>query len=135
MTQRRTSQVEMLFSPRVISLVILLSLLAVLAMFFQSDAFYVHSIEVGGLDYLSAGEVFSLSGVASMHIFWIDPDGVRDRIMESSSVADVDVLVGWPPHLLQVEIQEREPALIWEPRRGAYLDRCAGPGDATANGY
>ena len=114
MTVPRAGQLDVVFSARMLSGVILFSLLVVLALFFQSDAFYVHRIEVGGLSYLAADEVFTLSEVAAMHIFWVDPAVVRQNVMRSPSVAEAEVLVGWPPHLLQIEVQEREPALIWE---------------------
>jgi cell division septal protein FtsQ len=114
MTQRRTSSLESLLSARALSAVLLVILVVVLALFIQSDAFYVHRIEVGGLFHLTAEEVFGLSGVANMHVFWIDPAEVRRNILRSSSVADVEVLVNWPPHLVQIEVQERQPALVWE---------------------
>ncbi len=114
MTQTRGDQFDVVYSARMLSSVILFSLLVVLLLFFQSDAFYVHRIEVGGLSYLAADEVFTLSGVATTHIFWVNPAEVRDNILLSPSVAAVDVSVGWPPHLLQIEVQERQPALVWE---------------------
>lgn len=114
MTQTRGDQLEVVFSARMLSSVILFSLLVVLFLFFQADAFYVHRIEVGGLSYLAADEVFAFSGVATTHIFWVDPAEVEANILESPSVAAVEVAVGWPPHLLQIEVQERQPALVWE---------------------
>ncbi len=114
MTQRRTSQIDTLFSARLLSGVVLVMLAGLLVVFFQSDAFYVHRIEVGGLDHLTAEEVFALSEVANLHVFWIDPAIVRENILRSPSVADVEVLVSWPPHPVQIEVQEREPALVWE---------------------
>ncbi len=114
MIQRRSSQLEAILSARMLSAVTVVSLLVVLLMFIQSDAFYVHKIEVGGLVNLTAEEVFMLSGVANLHLFWVDPAEVRAQVLRSPSVADVEVRVGWPPHLIQIEIQEREPALIWE---------------------
>jgi hypothetical protein len=114
MTQPRISQLERLLSARMLSGVILISLIVVLALFIESDALYVHQIEVGGLYHLTAEEVFTLSGVADSHLFWVDPRVIHSNILQSPSVADVEVRVGWPPHLVQIEVQEREPALIWE---------------------
>ena len=58
---------------RVFSALIVASLLLVLAMFFSTDAFFVRSIAVGGLRYLTDSEIFALSGIADLHIFWVDP--------------------------------------------------------------
>lgn len=99
---------------RLLSGLIVLSLLMVLALFFTSDAFYVRSIAVGGLRYMTSNEIFSLTNVTNMHVFWVDPDQVRADIMRSSTVADADVRVGWPPNMVQIVITEREPALVWE---------------------
>ncbi len=99
---------------RVVSGLMVLSLLAVLGLFFTSDAFYIRSIGVGGLHYMSSSEIFSLTNVTNMHIFWVDPEQVRADILRSPTVADAQVRVGWPPVMLQIIITEREPALVWE---------------------
>ncbi len=114
MIQPRADQMGLLFSARMLSVVILLSLGVVLVLLFQSDAFYVHHIEVGGLTYLTAEEIFALSEVANLHLFWVNPAEVREQVMRSPSVADADVVVTWPPHGVQIAVRERAPALIWE---------------------
>jgi len=114
MIQSRSDQFDLVLSARMLSAVILFSLLVVLFLFFQADTFYVSHVEVGGLRHLTAEEVFALSGIANMHLFWVDPADVEAAIRRSSSVGAVEVSVGWPPHLVQIQVQEREPALIWE---------------------
>ena len=104
----------------------------VLALLFSSDAFYVHSIAVGGLKYMSSNEIFTLTNVTNMHIFWVDPDQVRADILSSPTIADAQVRIGWPPNMVQIVITEREPALVWEQAGTANLDRFAGAGDAPA---
>lgn len=99
---------------RLVSGLLVASLLMVLALFFTSDAFYVHSIAVGGLRYMTSNEIFALTNVTGLHVFWIDPDEVRAGILRSPTVADADVRVGWPPNMVQIIITEREPALVWE---------------------
>jgi hypothetical protein len=99
---------------RVFSGFVVLSLLLILALFFTLDAFYVHSIAVGGLRYTTKEEVFALADIANMHIFWVNPDDVRRSILRSPTVADASVTVSWPPNMVQIIVQEREPALVWE---------------------
>lgn len=99
---------------RLVSLALALALGAILALFFTVDVFYVRSISVGGLRYLTKEEVFAYADIAGMHLFWIDPDRVRDSILRSAAVADAQVVLGWPPNMVQVTIAEREPALVWE---------------------
>jgi hypothetical protein len=99
---------------RVFSGLIVLSLVFVLFMFFSADAFYVHTIAVGGLDYMTKEEIFALADIANTHIFWIDPQIVRQSILRSPTIADASVYIGWPPNMVQIVVQERAPALVWE---------------------
>ncbi|MEP7292496.1 MAG: FtsQ-type POTRA domain-containing protein [Chloroflexota bacterium] len=99
---------------RIVSGLIVLSLLMVLALFFTSDAFYVRSIAVGGLKYMTSNEIFTLTNVTGMQIFWVDPEQVRTDILRSPTVADAQVRIGWPPNMVQIITTEREPAMVWE---------------------
>lgn len=99
---------------RIFSGMIVLSFMLVLLIFFSADAFYVRSIAVGGLQYATKEEVFALSGIANMHVFWVDPQQVRADILRSPTIADATVTLGWPPQMVQVMVREREPALVWE---------------------
>jgi hypothetical protein len=99
---------------RVFSGLIILTLVMVLWLFFTADLFYIHSVAVGGLEYLTKEEVFALSDIANVHIFWVDPEQVRQSILRSSTVADARVEIGWPPNMVQIIIEERQPALVWE---------------------
>lgn len=98
---------------RMFSGFIFVSLTILLVLFFVADFFYVHSIAVAGLKYMTKEEVFALTNIANMHIFWVDPAEVRRNILRSPTVADAEVEVGWPPQMVQITIQEREPAVVW----------------------
>lgn len=103
---------------RAVSGLIVLALLATLVLFFSLDAFYVGSVAVGGVRYMTKGEVLALTGIVttqgSQHLFWLDPEQIRASILRSPTIADAQVYVGWPPDAVQIIVQEREPALIWE---------------------
>ncbi len=85
----------------------------VLALFFTSDVFYVRSIQVRDNNFITREEVFTLSDTANYHMFWLDPNQIRERVMRSPSIADLSVELGWPPHLITILLQERQPAVIW----------------------
>jgi len=85
-----------------------------LALFFSSAGFYVQTVAVGGLQTLTKEEVFGLTGVAEMHIFWVDPAQVEANLEASPTINGAQVRLGWSPQLVQIVIQEREPALIWQ---------------------
>ncbi len=99
---------------RLPSALITLLLVAALVVFFNVDVFYVHSLRVEGQQYLTREEVFALADVAGQHIFFVNVDAVRENILRSSSVADAHVHPGWPPDMLRISLEERQPALAWE---------------------
>jgi len=108
------------FSWRIVSFMIVLCLSAVLVLFFVTDVFYVRSVAVGGLRYMTKEEVFTYSDIANLHLFWIDPDQVRENIMRYPTVADANVRLGWPPNMVNIIVEEREPALVWEQNGTAF---------------
>jgi len=105
---------QMFVSWRLFSGALILILVGVLAVFFLSDTFYVRGIAVGGLDTMTVNEVYELLNVNGLHIFWIDPADVRADLLKSSTVANATVTVGFPPNMVQIIIEERQPALVWE---------------------
>ena len=85
----------------------------ILILFFTSDVFYVRSIQVRGNSHIRREEVFAYSETANYHMFWLDPARIRENVLRSSSVADIAVELGWPPHLITIIVQERQPAIVW----------------------
>jgi hypothetical protein len=102
------------FNWRWISGLIVISFSLSLLIFFMMDYFYVRNIAVAGTYYLDEAEVFRYADIAETHIFWVDAADVRANIVEHSKmVADARVTVGWPPDMVRVVVEEREPALAW----------------------
>lgn len=93
---------------------IVLCLSIVLALFFSADAFYIRSVAVGGLKYLTKEQVFAYADIANMHVFWVSPEMIRQNLLRSPSIADAEVTLSWPPNMVHIVVEEREPALVWE---------------------
>ncbi|MFW5708715.1 MAG: cell division protein FtsQ/DivIB [Chloroflexota bacterium] len=105
---------ELTVSWRLFSGGIVACLVVVLLVFFATDLFYVRGITVEGAQYLDESEVFRYADIAEMHAFWVDPARVRQNILESTSlIADVEVSIGWPPDIVTIVVEEREPVLLW----------------------
>ena len=98
---------------RVISAFALVIFGLLLTLIFTNDLFYVQSIEVRGNVFLTREEIFAFSGMADYHIFWLDPTLIRANLLRSPSVADASVELGWPPNIITIQVEERQPALIW----------------------
>lgn len=105
---------QVFVSWRVVSGILLLVLIGALAVFFFSDNFYVRGIAVGGLDTMTVNEVYALLHVDGLHVFWLDPDTIRADLLQSPTIANATVSVGFPPNAIQIIVEEREPALVWE---------------------
>ena len=98
---------------RALSALIVMMLIAVLVLTFTTDLFYVRSVNVRGLEYLTTEEVFAFADVANYHLFWLDPDMIRENLLRSASVADAEIDLGWPPEMVSIKVEERQPAIIW----------------------
>lgn len=99
---------------RLFSGAIVLCLVIVLGLFFAADAFYIRSIAVGGLKYLTKEEIFNYADIANYHVFWVSPEMVRQNLLRYPSIANAEVSLSWPPNMVHIVVEEREPALIWE---------------------
>lgn len=111
-----------LVSWRMVSGVIVAGLITVLYLFLSADAFYVSAVGIGGERYLTREEIFRFSDIARRHIFWIDPGKVEQRLEDVPNIADAQILIGWPPNMVQILVVEREPALIWEQQIRVWVD-------------
>jgi cell division septal protein FtsQ len=99
---------------RLVSGLIVLLMAGMLLLFFATPFFYVQSVAVAGLKYTTREEVYTLAEMAGLHVFWVDPAQVRTGILRSPTIADATVTLGWPPQMVQIVVQEREPAMLWE---------------------
>ena len=99
---------------RIVSGVIVLCMSGLLALIFLTDIFFVRSIAVSNLRYMTREEVFSYADIANMHVLWVEPEAVRQRLLTYPTVASAQVRLSLPPNMVNITIQEREPALVWE---------------------
>ncbi len=98
---------------RVASAILFVIFVGILALFFSSDLFYVRSVQVRDNAFLEPAEIFTHAGIADFHMFWLDPEEIRSNLLNSSSIADVKIELGWPPNLITIYVQERMPAIVW----------------------
>ncbi len=99
---------------RVVSGFIVLCMIVLLVVMFQTDFFKVRTVNVVGATYIDPSEIFRYADIAGSSIFLVDPNTVRDAIIRSSRlIADVRVTTGWPPEMVKIVIEERKPAMVW----------------------
>lgn len=90
------------------------SLMILLYGLLMSDAFYVSSVAVGGVNYLTREEVFRFSRASQVHLFWLDEDEIKENLESEANIASAEVNIGWPNQMLQILVQERDPVITWE---------------------
>ena len=120
--RRRRVSLWRLVSWRAVSGLLVVGLSMILYLFLTTNAFFVRSMAIGGEKYLSREEIFRYSDIAQKHIFWVDAAEVEKRLKSVPNIADADVLVGWPPDMVQIVVVEREPALTWEQGVRVWVD-------------
>ncbi|MCU0464217.1 MAG: FtsQ-type POTRA domain-containing protein [Anaerolineae bacterium] len=98
---------------RFISGLMLASLSLMLFLMMTADIFIVRGIALSGAGYLDAVTVYTYSGVAGKHVLDIDAEEVRRGLLEIPTIAEAEVILGWPPDLVRIRIVERQPAVLW----------------------
>jgi hypothetical protein len=99
---------------RVVSGFVVICMIALLFIMFQTDFFKVRTVNVVGATYIDPSEIFRYTDIAGLSIFLVDPNSVRQSILNSSRlIADARVTIGWPPEMVKIIIEERKPALVW----------------------
>lgn len=119
--ERRSRPIQLL-SWRLVSGAMVIGLGLVLYLFLTMDAFVIYSVQIGGEKYLAPGEIFRLSDIAKQRIFRVDAADIEAQLEDVPNIADAEVLVGWPPDMVQIIVREREPALIWEQGVRVWVD-------------
>ena len=120
--RRRTLWLVRLLSWRTVSGLIVVGLSIVVVPVSDGRCLYVNAVAIGGERYLTREEIFRYSEIAQKHIFWSDEAEVERRLEEVPNLADAQVVVGWPPNMVQIMVTEREPVLIWEQGVRVWVD-------------
>lgn len=105
--------VQALRSARVISLVMLVACLGSFAWLLNDGQFYVTRAEVVGRQTIPLKEIYTMTGVLGLHLFWVDPVALEVKLAAAPSIASADVTVGWPDRV-RITLVERKPVAVWQ---------------------
>jgi cell division protein FtsQ len=98
---------------RLLSGLLLLCLLGGIYFIFTSDIFYVYGATVTGTQLLSPGQIYAISGLDGISVFWINPEHIA-RLVESLPEvrqARVETVL---PNQVVIIIEERRPVALWQ---------------------
>ena len=122
---------------RWLSGLIVMGLVVLLAMMWNSPMFQVQTIEVQGLQRLDAREINLVLGVQNASIFSLDPGKLTFELGKAfPEFLAVDVQVALP-NIVSVAVEERVPVLAWVNAQGMVLVDAGGisfPARGLVNG-
>lgn len=116
---------ELAFSPRLISLGILLSVVYVLWQVGNNTRFTLQNITIEGSSYLPEAEVIAASGLRDTHIFAVEPENAALALSDFPGILSAQVDVEWPNEV-RITVEEEAPLLIWQENDQNYWVNSAG---------
>lgn len=116
---RPSLRLGLLTPARVASLILAATSIALVALVFGSDAFYVYTADIQGNRLISAQDVYARSGVDGTNIFRVRPSEAARRLRDLPFVKEARVSVGLPA-AIHIEIEERAPVAIWQVAGASY---------------
>jgi hypothetical protein len=105
---------------RLPAFLILMALLGLIVYAAMDQTFYVYEAQILGARHLEAQTIYDEAQVDEHSIFWIQPQEVAERIVQLDGVKAVRVQCNLPA-ALTIEIEEREPVVMWR-ARSQYTD-------------
>jgi cell division septal protein FtsQ len=115
-TEETASAVKRRFKPgwRLLSFVLVVALAYFVLTAFRSPEYQVSSIEISGLQRLSAEEVLGSLNIVGTHIFAVQPGDIIDTIAASyPELRDIQVSISLPAQV-SISVVERQPMFTWQ---------------------
>jgi hypothetical protein len=98
---------------RLLSGLLVISLLAGLIMMTQASIFQVDGIQIEGLKNFTEGEISQAINIKGSSIFFINPETVKEDLrLTYPALSEVAVKISWPAGVL-ISLEERSPVLAW----------------------
>ena len=109
---RLPSLPRIVWSWRLASALLAVLLGGMLAWLLFDPGMYITGINLGGSALVPGQEVYARSGIAGQHIFWVDPEKVKENVEAVPGIAAAQVEVEWP-NTVTILITERIPVVTW----------------------
>lgn len=102
------------FGWRLLSFLLVLLLGTALYYVFNSPTYRIYDVQMDGLSRFSAETIGKSLLIFNKPIFTIEPEKLEERLVATfPGIVNASVRVGFPARV-EVEIEEREPKIIWE---------------------
>jgi cell division protein FtsQ len=80
---------------------------------FATPTYYVYGADIRGNSAVSTLEIYTVSGIDSQSIFWINPAEVNEKITALPNIKSAEVSVSLPARVT-INVVERRPQLLWQ---------------------
>ncbi|MCO6451176.1 MAG: FtsQ-type POTRA domain-containing protein [Caldilineales bacterium] len=102
---------------------LLIVTLAIFVYTFQSYDYFVYAADIENTHYTTTAETYAKAGIDGQSIFFINPEQVRERVLELPHVRDAEVSVTFPANV-SISVTEREPMVLYQVLGQSYwIDR------------
>jgi cell division septal protein FtsQ len=85
----------------------------VIYVMFNSPNFYVQNVEVEGNTTVTDQEIYTISGLEGLSVFWVEPAAVARRVETLPNVRSAQVRVQLPSYVV-ITVEERTPVILWK---------------------
>ena len=104
---------KLVFTPRWISLSLLVITIYALALIGLDMHFYLTYIPVEGIVSIPPAEIVAASGLAGAHVFAVDPNQAAAQIDHVPGVVSTTVTLNWPNEV-SIQVAEDSPVAVWQ---------------------
>ncbi len=80
---------------------------------FTTPRFFIYGADIRGNMAVSTTEIYTMSGIDSQSIFWLNPTDVVARLQRLPNIKSVSVSVALPAQVV-IEVVGRRPELLWQ---------------------
>lgn len=105
----------------IVVLALLLAVAVAIGYLHNDERWFVYreTVQINGLTYLNAEEIYAASGVDSWHALWLRAPVIRDRLRALPFVEDAHVSITLPNEV-RLAIVEAEPVALWVTNEQTY---------------
>ena len=96
-----------------LAVILLLALGWGLYSLFTAPIFYVSGAEIAGNALISAEEIYAISELDRLSIFYVDADAVESRIEALPNIKSAHVRTALPARVI-ITVEERTPQIVWQ---------------------
>jgi cell division septal protein FtsQ len=97
----------------ILSLLLLAAFGLIMSQFFTTYRFYVYEVKVRGNQFVDPQEIYDVSGLHELSIFWINPDKVEAAILSNLLGVKEATVTCRLPNRVTIEVVERQMKVVW----------------------